>query len=287
MLIDWFTVGAQTLNFLILVWLMKHFLYQPVLSAIDGREKKIAAELADAAAKKTEAEKDRHDFQQKNEDFDRERADLLAKATDEAKVERERLFDEARQSAEALSAKRQEKLRTEAVNLHQELAQRTQQEVFYIARRTLTDLANTGLEERMVAVFTRHLREMDADAKQTLAAALKTATEPAIVRSAFDLPTKECEAIQNAINETFSIDAQLRFETAPDVVSGIELTTNGQKVAWSIADYLTSLDKAVGDLLKPPNKPEAKAKPVAAPVPTPASESESTVVEPSAALAHS
>jgi len=40
MLIDWFTVGAQTLNFLILVWLMKHFLYQPVLNAIDGREKK-------------------------------------------------------------------------------------------------------------------------------------------------------------------------------------------------------------------------------------------------------
>ena len=46
MLIDWFTVGAQALNFLILVWLMKHFLYQPILHAIDAREKKIAAELA-------------------------------------------------------------------------------------------------------------------------------------------------------------------------------------------------------------------------------------------------
>ena len=27
MLIDWFTVGAQALNFLILVWLMKRYLY--------------------------------------------------------------------------------------------------------------------------------------------------------------------------------------------------------------------------------------------------------------------
>ena len=52
MLIDWFTVGAQALNFLILVWLLKHFLYKPILNAIDAREKRIAAELADADAKK-------------------------------------------------------------------------------------------------------------------------------------------------------------------------------------------------------------------------------------------
>ena len=48
MLIDWFTVGAQALNFLILVWLMKRFLYKPILRAIDEREKRIASELADA-----------------------------------------------------------------------------------------------------------------------------------------------------------------------------------------------------------------------------------------------
>ena len=63
MLIDWFTICAQTLNFLILVWLMKRFLYKPVLTAIDEREKRIAGEMADADAKKTEAQKDRDDFQ--------------------------------------------------------------------------------------------------------------------------------------------------------------------------------------------------------------------------------
>ena len=52
MLIDWFTIGAQALNFLILVWLLKHFLYQPILNAIDEREKRIAKELADAVAKR-------------------------------------------------------------------------------------------------------------------------------------------------------------------------------------------------------------------------------------------
>src|SRR5512141_2917495 len=188
MLIDWFTVGAQVLNFLILVWMMKHFLYKPILNAIDTREKRIAAELADADAKKAEAKKERDEFQHKNEEFDQQRAALLSKATDEAKVERQRLMDEARKSADALSAKRQETLRSDAHNLNQAISRRTQQEVFAIARKALTDLATTSLEERMVDAFNHHLRGINGQARAGLAEALKGASGPALVRTAFDLP---------------------------------------------------------------------------------------------------
>ena len=261
MLIDWFTVGAQALNFLILVWLMKHFLFKPILNAIDAREKLIATELADAAAKKAEAQKEHEEFQHKNEELDQQRAALLSKATDEAKAEREKLLEEARKAADALSAKRQEALKNDAHNLSQAISRRTQQEVFAITRKALTDLATTSLEERVGEVFTRRLREIDGKAKETLGAALKTAPEPAVVRSAFDLPKDQRAAIQNAVNETFSADIHLRFETKPDLVSGIELTANGQKIAWSIADYLASLEKGVGDLLKVQDKPEPKPAP--------------------------
>ncbi len=263
MLIDWFTVAAQALNFLILVWLMKRFLYKPILNAIDAREKKIAAELADAATKKAEAQKDRDDFQHKNDEFDQQRADLLAKATDEAKTERQRLLDEARQAADALSAKRQETLKREAHTLNQSLARRTQTEVFAITRKVLTDLATTNLETSMADVFNRRLRELEGEPKASLASALKSAKEPAVVRSAFDLPEDQRAAIQTALNETFSMDCQLRYETAPDLVSGIELTANGQKVAWSIADYLTSLEKGVAELVKQHDKPAPKPEPEA------------------------
>jgi F-type H+-transporting ATPase subunit b len=113
----------------------------------------------------------------------------------------------------------------------------------------------------MGEVFTRRLREMDSKAKETLGAALKSAPEPAVVRSAFDLPADQRAAIQNAVNETFSADIHLRFETTPDLVSGVELTANGQKVAWSIADYLALLEKGVGELLKEQDKPEPKPAP--------------------------
>lgn len=259
MLIDWFTVGAQTLNFLILVWLLKRFLYKPILHAIDEREKRIATALAEADAKKIEAQKERDEFQQKNEDFDQQRTTLLSKATKEVQAERERLLDEARKATEALSARRRELLRTEEHNLHQAIIRRTQQEVFAIARKALKDLASTSLEERLVEMFTRRLQEMDVMAKERLAEALATATSPAIVRSAFDLPAEQSLAIQNALNETFSAEILVRFETAPNLISGIELTSNGHKLAWSISDYLASLEKGVTDLQREKDDPESKA----------------------------
>ena len=258
MLINWFTVGAQGLNFLILVGLLKHFLYKPILTAIDGREKRIAGDLADAAAKKLEAQKERDDFQNKKQELDKQRAGLLSKATDDAKVERERLMGEAQKAADAMSVKRSEALRKDAQNLNQAIARRAQQEVFAVARKVLADLATTSLEERLGAVFTRRLRALEGNAKAELAQAIKTASAPALVRSAFELPGEQRAVIQNALNETFSADVRLRFEVAPDLVSGIELTANGKRLDWSIAGYLASLERAVGELLKERDKPEPK-----------------------------
>lgn len=265
MLIDWFTVGAQALNFLILVWLMKRFLYKPILRAIAEREKRIAAELADADKKKVDAKKESDEFRHKNEELDQQRAALLSKATDEAQAEAQRLLDEARKAAAALSAKRQDTLRSQEQDLHRQISSRTRKEVFAIARKALSDLAGTSLEERMVEVFIRRLREMDGQAKEGLAGPLKTASEPALVRSAFALPADQRAAIQKALNETFSADIHVRFQTAADLVSGIELTTNGQRLAWSIAGYLASLGKGVEDLLKEKDQSDAKAKPEARP----------------------
>ena len=92
--------------------------------------------------------------------------------------------------------------------------------------------------------------------------AFKTSNHTVSVHSAFDLPPAQRTAIESAVKETFAPDAQVQFETAPELVSGIELSTNGQKVAWSIADYLATLEKSAGELLhedaKPESKPDAK-----------------------------
>lgn len=271
MLIDWFTLVAQALNFLILLWLMQRFLYQPILQAIAAREQRIAAELAVADATKTAAQRERDEFQHKNQAFDQQRAALLRQATEAVHAERQRLLDEALQTAVTWRARQQETLRNEAHNLNQAIRRRTQQEVFAIARQALTDLATTSLEERLGEVFTRRLRALDGQVKAGFAEALKSASDPALVRSAFDLPAEQQTVIQRALNDTFAAVIPVRFVTAPDLISGIELTTNGHKVAWSIADYLESLEKTVSELLQEQDTPEAQVelKPATHAEPTP------------------
>jgi F-type H+-transporting ATPase subunit b len=206
MIFDWFTVAAQVVNFLILVWLMKRFLYKPILNAIDAREKLVAGKLAEADTQKSMAEKERETLRQKNHAFDQQRDELLQRATEEAKSERQRLLDEARQAADAQRAQRQEALQREQESLKAEIIRQTEEEVFAIARRTLSDLAGATLEERMSEVFGNRLRAMDSEPKETLATAMKASSGPALVRSAFPLSSEQREGIRNALNETLTTE---------------------------------------------------------------------------------
>lgn len=247
MLIDWFTVIAQAINFLILVWLLKRFLYRPILNAIDAREKRIKAELADADTKKAEAELAREEFRRRNDEFDGQRAAMMNQVTIDAAAERGRLLDAARMDSDTLRARQQDTLRHEYQSLSAEIASRTRAEVFAIARKTLMDLAGASLEERMVDVFVHRLRELDIEETGRL---FKSSPAPVLVRSAFDLSAVQRATIEAAVKEALAKENQVRFEIAPELVSGIELVMQGQKIAWSIADYLASLDKGLNELLK-------------------------------------
>ena len=134
-----------------------------------------------------------------------------AQAAAEAKTEGQKLMEQARQATADWRAKQQEALKTEEHNLSQAISLRTQQEVFAIARKTLADLATTSLEVQLADIFIRRLKAMEPQAKAGLAASLKSAREPAVIRGAFDLPPEQKALIQKALNETFSADIHIRY----------------------------------------------------------------------------
>jgi F-type H+-transporting ATPase subunit b len=258
MLIDWFTVIAQAANFLILVWLMKRYLYHPILAAIDSREARIAAQLKDAETKQAAAARERADFQQKNAVFEQNRDALLKTAQLDAKTAGEALLEQARKNADALRAKLDAAVQSERASLGREVAVKVKQEVFAIARKTLADLANVSVEAQISAIFADRLRRLDDKAKAELGMALKAGLGSVLVRSAFELPAPQREAIQQALKETFDTDIALQFETKPSLVCGIELSANGQKLAWSIDDYLTELGREIDSLLAPASQVDVK-----------------------------
>lgn len=259
MLIDWFTIIAQVINFLILVWLLKRFLYRPILDVIDAREKRIAAKIADADAKEAEAQKQRDDYQQKNELFDQQRNAHMNEMLEAAKAERAQLLDAARQESEDLRGRLEEGLRNEQQSLNEELSRRAREEVFAIARKTLSDLAEMSLEQRMTDIFLDRLRELNSAQITELKAAFKNSSDALLVRTAFSMSKKQRAAIETVIWEILGKEKQIEFDIVQDLVSGIEIISDGRKIAWSIADYLGSLAKSVDDLLKNKSETEGAA----------------------------
>ena len=250
MQINWFTVIAQIINFIILVWLLKRYLYKPILSAIDEREKKIVAQIADADAKKAEAIKEQDAFKQKNEKFEQEKKALMDKAVAETNTQREKLLEAARNDANALRTTQENAINDKQQELNDEIAQKTQTGVLAISRKVLADLASVGLEEQMAGIFIKKLGGLNEEEKKQFDNAFKSAQGIVIVKSAMAFTEKEKLDIKNAINGVIGTAPQCQFIVAPELISGIELTSNGYKLAWSVAAYLNSFEKSINGTAK-------------------------------------
>lgn len=250
MKINWFTVIAQIINFLILVWLLKRYLYKPILNAIDEREKKIAAQIKDADDKKAIAEKEQADFKKRNDDFDAQKKTLMDKAVSDTNAQRDKLLEDAKNEANALRDKLEKTAKEKQESDELASAAKTQQQVFAITKKALKDIASSSLEEQSVNTFIKRLKTLNEYEKQQFITAFTSNANTILVRSAFDLPTKQQGEIHDAVNIILSADAQLQFKTEPEIIGGIELTTNGYKLAWSFAEYLQSLQKNISAATK-------------------------------------
>jgi len=247
MLIDWFTVGAQVLNFLVLVWLLKRFLYQPVLDAIDAREKKIADELARAANSEEKAEQDRQLFAQKNQQFDTEREQHMQQVRDQARAEGAQLLAQAREAAEALKTRQLAALDAEQSALANELARRTRAEVFALTRQAFAAMADSELEAQLLKVFIQrlqsadHVQEMLAQSGQSDS---KDSPDSVLIASAFALSAAQQGMLRAEVKACLKQDVALQFEVDPALLAGIELTVGGYRLGWSLNSYLSGLQES-------------------------------------------
>jgi F-type H+-transporting ATPase subunit b len=258
MKINWFTFIAQVINFLILMWLLKRYLYKPILNAIDERENKIVAQLKDAEAKKAEAEKERDKFDQKNKSFDEQKAELMQKVIAEGKAEAEKLNEVAKNEANALKTKLEKGIKEEQLSRNHEIGQRIQREVVAIARKTLTDLSSVGFEDQSMLAFLKKIKGLEAEEKDAFISSLNSGTDSILVQSAFELTTKQQTELQNSVVGLLGRKCQFQFKIAPELISGIELSANGYKLAWNISAYLNELEKNITGTIK--DKPSNHSK---------------------------
>ena len=245
MLTDPFTVGIQILNFLILVWLLRRLLYGPITRVMAERDARIQAQMEEARRLREEAIAEGERHQALVAAFESERDARLAAAREELQTWRHTHMQEVRAEVEGLRQRWQEALQQEKRAFVDELRRRAGREILAVTRSALRDLADVAVEARIVSHFLDQLREIPPADRNALAAAALADGRQVHLHTAFALPDTEQARVTEAVGATLGPDLAVTTETAADLVGGIELRAGGLKVAWSIDDYLNSLEEAL------------------------------------------
>lgn len=250
MLIDWFTVVAQIANFAILVWLLKRFLYRPVLDAMAAREQYVRETVAAADRQKAESETEAARLRAQQVELAQQKDALLKTSRDEVAAARDEMLSQARREIDARATQWREALAREWKEFRTQLTLKTQGEALAIARQALHELADADIEERMIEAFLKKLAGLNGDVKRQLQNIACGSTRPLLVRSGFPIAGPMRERLLRALHEQFAMKNDVRFETTHGVIAGIEIAFDGQKLAWTLDDFLHSLEADVNSLIE-------------------------------------
>lgn len=221
------------------MWLLKRFLYRPILDGIDAREAEIALKLARAETETLKAYATEMSFQTELEDFAEQKAALLEAARDAAKAERLKLEKETQCLIDADKQEQQRQLIQVQQDYIIDLKAGGATAIASLAGKVLGDLADADLEQRIVSNLEHRLPEL-VDGKQ-----IETGGKgDVLVTTRLPLP----EAAQQHFSDRFQAiinGGPLRFAANPRQSPGVILTMNGRRLDWTIDRYLAHLEKTL------------------------------------------
>lgn len=248
MAIDWFTFFAQILNFVVLIWLMKRFLYGPIIDAMEQRESRIAARLSDAADAEKRAIARELQFKADLESLENTREELQAQAAREIGVWRNDRLSTAEKEVKDERRRWRQALRREKQSLLREIQLNVANHATDLSRHLLMDMASTRLQTLMVDRFLRKVKEAEPDSPELPFGS--TAIGGAVVTSSHELSESEQSRIRVAVAGQAAADSDLHFQVIPELICGIELRTDGSKLAWNFRDSLADLEADLLDSLQ-------------------------------------
>lgn len=241
MSIDWFTFVAQAVNLLVLILLLRHFLYRPVMRAMERREQSIASSLEEAEQRREEAREQARRNRARGEELERRREQLLVEVRQEVDRRREELMQSAREQVERSRREWTEALQREREGWLAGVRREAAEQVFAAVEQALRELADRSCELSVVDVFLRRLEQAGDERRQQLSAALEHGELQ--VRSAFPLSEEQRPRLRQALEALVGGAPRISFDTDDSLVCGIEVGADGRAVGWSVGQYLGDLER--------------------------------------------
>lgn len=235
MAVDWVTVIAQIGNFLVLVWLLKRFLYRPILNGIDAREAEIATRMGEADVARQKAVAAEAEFLEQKQQLLADNSVNAEQIRDRAEQEKNALLAETRKNLEREKQDWQAHLEAERDRFISELHRASAETLYQLVRRALRDLADEDLEERIALNVISKLKPLSSE----LTSAADRA-EHAIATTHTPLPEDTQKKMKAAL-ERLAPALPLSFATDTGQAPGLILRIGSVQVAWTIDSYTDEL----------------------------------------------
>lgn len=250
MLIDPFVVVAQIINFLILVALLKRFLYKPITQAMSARSQRIESQLAAAASQEKDAEMEKELYLQKQQELEAQKQQWLNQARQEVEQERTKLRQQAQTEVNILRSQWGQDFAQDRQKLTREIRDRLSQQISLTTRKALSDLANANLETQIIETFIARLYNFSEDQLLKIhSLPIPTSDHVISIRSSFAISEDQKNSLIAAIREQIADQAEIHFEISKDIICGIELCDRGYKISWNLKHYLTQLETVTAKVL--------------------------------------
>lgn len=235
MSIDWITVAAQIANFLVLVWLLKRFLYRPILDGIDAREQQITERMSEAALIREAAETAEAKHQAEIARLRAGREGVLEEAREAAELERAALLEEARARLMREQTARDRERAEEARRYSADLRYKGASALLALLRKALEDLSGETLEERIIARAGPRLAAMAGDLAEAAGGDLAAVvtTQAPLSPELRDELTDQLAALLPGI--------EVRFYTDSEQPLGLNLRLGGAQLGWTVESYVDGL----------------------------------------------
>ncbi|HRY16556.1 MAG: hypothetical protein KDI73_14405 [Candidatus Competibacteraceae bacterium] len=253
MQVDWFTVVAQIINFLVLVWLLKRFLYGPITEAMAARRQRVTATLDEARQKSEQAEVEVRKYRDQRAELDAQREQWLEQARQEIATRREEWLEQARREVDSQHAEWLKAWRREQTENQRALQREATHRLTEAVRHALRELADADLERRMLEPLLTRLRTLETGERATLA---RAALGGCVISTAFPLDVSLQQHCQAALSELLGDGITLTFHHDPNAACGIILEMPGHRLAWTLDSYLDGFAAALARVL---NAPETDA----------------------------
>lgn len=244
--LDWFTFVAQIINFLILLWLLQRFLYEPVLQVMENREKEITNRLEEAHLTLLDAQEHLSEYEQKLDQIDKKERSMMEEARQGAEEYRKKLLTEARYEIEVMQERWRKTVEEEKEQFLTELEKRSFEKILEAVRKIIVELANQELEHHVLTSFIQKIETISAEKIELFTSG---SDHKLNIKTAFFLKKQDRTKVRAILKEVFGSDIECDFEEEPELGLGIEIRTSGWKMGWNLRAYLEELRNEVATVL--------------------------------------